>query len=483
MASTITNFSSVIDAQFPVPGQDNDTQGFRNNFGYIRDSLGAAAAEITDLQVEQLGIISQINSITTPENIVATTVLASAVTATTVKASGTITAGAFAGDGSQLTNISVGNSFSNLNVSGTLKTGNTNVIGQLTASNIVAQGTIQAAQFVGDGSLLTNLPPATLIDVANITLGGDIAASNASISGKVTAGSFVGNGSQLTGLVFPEIGPKIVVTESGVFNTSATINKLFAKDVTIEQSLFVTGNAIFTGSVVGTFIGDGSQLKGVQIDRQSIFEHSVIDTASYEIDYRDGQFQTVTVDTTDRSGTDFKITNWPTSGLGTIQVQVKLTGTPLTSPVIASTATTYNVSSTNVTVAGRAVDGKLIGTLGLRRGFGIWTTSDITLSPIGVITEVNSPTRITVETPYLFGSTNSFVTYYFAPNPNDRVTYNLGLVADTGQTVKPSLQAMFASIAADLYNTVVLEAYSPDGGTTIYVKNIYLYDYDENSIA
>ena len=56
-------------------------------------------------------------------------------------------------------------------------------------------------------------------------------------------------------------------------------------------------------------------------------------------------------------------------------------------------------------------------------------------------------------------------------------------MADTGQTVKPSLQAMFASIAADLYNTVVLEAYSPDGGTTIYVKNIYLYDYDENSIA
>jgi hypothetical protein len=51
MASTITNFSSSIDAQFPVPGQDNDTQGFRNNFGNIKNALDIAASEISDLQV------------------------------------------------------------------------------------------------------------------------------------------------------------------------------------------------------------------------------------------------------------------------------------------------------------------------------------------------------------------------------------------------------------------------------------------------
>ena len=481
MASSITSVSSLIDVQFPVPGQDNDTQGFRSNFINIQESLTRASSEINDLQLEQLGLISQINSVISPDNIVASTVVAATVTATNITAIGNVTAGAFIGDGSQLKNISVGNSFSSLTVSGNLRTGNTNVIGQLTASSILAQGTIQAKQFVGDGSLLTNLPPATIIDVTNISLGGDISASNANVSGKVTAGSFVGDGSQLTNVPPKDVVTKIRVTESGKFDTSATVNKLFAKEATVEKSLFVTGNAIITGSVVSTFIGDGSQLTGVQVDRETIFEHGVIDTAAYTIDYRNGQFQTITVNTNNRTGTSFKIINWPTSGLGEIQVQVKLTGTPAPSPVISVTgATTYGITSTNVDVLDRAVDGSLVGTLGLRRGFGIWTTPNITsTNPVTYIEEVNSPTRMTITTPFNFVSG---VDYHIAPNPTVSLPYRLGLEGDTGQTIKPSLQAMFASISVELFNTVVIDAYSPDGGTTVYLRNIYLYDYDENSI-
>ena len=48
MASNI--ISSTIDGNFPVAGQDNDSQGFRDNFTIIKTSLASAATEVTDLQ-------------------------------------------------------------------------------------------------------------------------------------------------------------------------------------------------------------------------------------------------------------------------------------------------------------------------------------------------------------------------------------------------------------------------------------------------
>lgn len=40
-----------IDPEFPVAGQDNNSQGFRDNFLYIKEGLESAAADITNLQV------------------------------------------------------------------------------------------------------------------------------------------------------------------------------------------------------------------------------------------------------------------------------------------------------------------------------------------------------------------------------------------------------------------------------------------------
>jgi hypothetical protein len=48
MASEIV--STTIDAEFPVAGIDNDTQGFRDNFSVIKQSLASAEAEVTLLQ-------------------------------------------------------------------------------------------------------------------------------------------------------------------------------------------------------------------------------------------------------------------------------------------------------------------------------------------------------------------------------------------------------------------------------------------------
>lgn len=43
--------SATIDENYPVAGQDNDSQGFRNNFSIIKDGLATANSEITNLQL------------------------------------------------------------------------------------------------------------------------------------------------------------------------------------------------------------------------------------------------------------------------------------------------------------------------------------------------------------------------------------------------------------------------------------------------
>lgn len=48
MASSI--ISTTIDETFPVAGQDNDSQGFRDNFTIIKDNFAFAKSEIEDLQ-------------------------------------------------------------------------------------------------------------------------------------------------------------------------------------------------------------------------------------------------------------------------------------------------------------------------------------------------------------------------------------------------------------------------------------------------
>lgn len=50
MTSNVTTYSDQIDEQYPVAGRDNNSQGFRDNFFYIKQSLTNAGTEITDLQ-------------------------------------------------------------------------------------------------------------------------------------------------------------------------------------------------------------------------------------------------------------------------------------------------------------------------------------------------------------------------------------------------------------------------------------------------
>jgi len=54
MASTIN--TANIDENYPVAGQDNDSQGFRDNFQNIKTALGVAKSEITTLQDNSLDL-------------------------------------------------------------------------------------------------------------------------------------------------------------------------------------------------------------------------------------------------------------------------------------------------------------------------------------------------------------------------------------------------------------------------------------------
>jgi len=56
VSSTVTNYSNQINANFPVAGEDNDTEGFRSNFSKIQNAFLSASKEITNLQVNSVSL-------------------------------------------------------------------------------------------------------------------------------------------------------------------------------------------------------------------------------------------------------------------------------------------------------------------------------------------------------------------------------------------------------------------------------------------
>lgn len=59
MSSTITNTSANININFPEPGKDNPSQGFRENFSQIQQAFAVAGGEVSDLQTNAVRIDQQ----------------------------------------------------------------------------------------------------------------------------------------------------------------------------------------------------------------------------------------------------------------------------------------------------------------------------------------------------------------------------------------------------------------------------------------
>lgn len=76
MTSTVTDYISGLDLEYPIAGVDNDTQGFRDNFARINSAFTATANEITNLQLLVNSAISTSTEFATSiANTVTTTVL------------------------------------------------------------------------------------------------------------------------------------------------------------------------------------------------------------------------------------------------------------------------------------------------------------------------------------------------------------------------------------------------------------------------
>jgi hypothetical protein len=106
MSSTITNYSSLINVDFPTPGVDNDTAGFRQNYSQIQNSFQAAANEISALQVvtdELVAYSTGSFSIITGTNLLVT----GTGTFSNLSVTGTVVASFFNGDGSALVNCPI----------------------------------------------------------------------------------------------------------------------------------------------------------------------------------------------------------------------------------------------------------------------------------------------------------------------------------------------------------------------------------------
>ena len=58
MSNTVTNFSNQINVNFPVAGEDNDSQGFRSNFSRIQNSLISAGQQLDSLQINSVRLDS-----------------------------------------------------------------------------------------------------------------------------------------------------------------------------------------------------------------------------------------------------------------------------------------------------------------------------------------------------------------------------------------------------------------------------------------
>ena len=59
MSSTVTNYSNQINVNFPVAGEDNDSQGFRSNFSRIQNAFLSASKELTELQINSVSLSEQ----------------------------------------------------------------------------------------------------------------------------------------------------------------------------------------------------------------------------------------------------------------------------------------------------------------------------------------------------------------------------------------------------------------------------------------
>jgi hypothetical protein len=202
---------------------------------------------------------------------------------TNISATGNVTGAYIFGNGSQLTGITAGSTYSNANV--------TSLLASFGSNTISTTGNVSAGYLFGDGSNLTGLPASygnanvaaylptytgnlvsltgPVITTSNIT-GGNLITSGfgGNIVGAdyVSAAYFVGDGGLLTNVTATTTyNDSNVATFLAAFgsNTISTSGNISAGNVLLGQ-LLGAGDVTATGNVTGAYvIGNGSQLSNL----------------------------------------------------------------------------------------------------------------------------------------------------------------------------------------------------------------------------
>jgi len=306
--STVTallgSFSSISAGQAYISSLTVDSLFIGNDIGYT--NMGdVIATSLSTIQVTAANLITV--------NISATIISTNYGFFSTISA-GTIF-GRFVGDGSALTGIASGGLIIPPLLSTTfLSTGflSARNISSLTMStnygffSTISAGTV-FGRFVGDGSLLTNLPVTAafttvsntgVTNTTNITTVSNtvnylLAVSNISavtmstsygffstISAGTVFGRFVGDGSLLTGIVGASGGMSIVPPVLSTTLLSTGILTARSISTTVISSGFGFFSTISAGSIFGRFVGDGSGLTGLPVGVTSVLSTQAFYTSS-----------------------------------------------------------------------------------------------------------------------------------------------------------------------------------------------------------
>ena len=64
MPSTASNFITLINSNFPVSGQDNDTEGFRANYNNIKNGLEVLVTDVNTIMLNPVANVTSLNTLT-----------------------------------------------------------------------------------------------------------------------------------------------------------------------------------------------------------------------------------------------------------------------------------------------------------------------------------------------------------------------------------------------------------------------------------
>jgi len=172
---------------------------------------------------------------------------------------GNVTATAYWGDGSNLTNLPSSSTSVTAFTANQLTAVSSAVLASATADslkvngNVTVTGNITAASYFGDGSNLTNLPTAPT-SVAAFTVNQLTAVSSAvlasatattlKVNGNVTATAYWGSGANLTGIVLPPSGTDLNLNNLNVAVKTSTTALAVNAIASVGGDIYVAGGSI-----------------------------------------------------------------------------------------------------------------------------------------------------------------------------------------------------------------------------------------------